>query len=206
MEVGLRAAPQVWDFRSDVDIAKAQATVRAGSAGWVEFKFDVKVEPRKLYWVHAPAAKKVYWRGVPIVPGAPSACPPGTTSAQKLGEKRWEQLGNNWCLAVKVSPESKSFAAENVIRGTHRPDRWSNIWISESQLPAHLELTWKEAKSFDTVLLTFDTNVGRRENEAFFKYPDCVKDYSVEALVRAAAWKTSRIGGRELRAAAGASV
>ena len=189
MEVGLRAAPQVWDFRSNEDLAKAQATIPAGHAGWVEFKFGAKVQPRKLYWVHAPATKGVFSRGVPIVPGQPSACPPGTTSAQKLGKTRWEQLGNNWCLAVKVSPESRPYGAENVIRGTHRPDRWSNIWISESKLPAFVELAWKEAKSFNQVLLTFDTNTGRRENEPFFKYPDCVKDYELQVF-SGGDWKT----------------
>lgn len=189
MEVGLRHAPQVWDFRSDQDLATAKATVPAGHSGWVEFKFDAKVEPRKLYWVHAPEMKKVYWRGVPIVAEEAYAGPIGASSAQKLGATRWEPLRNNWCLAVKVTPESRPYTADNVNHGTHRPDRWTNIWISEAKLPQHIELAWPKPTGFNTVILTFDTNTGRRANEAFFRYPECVKEYELQALV-GGQWKT----------------
>ena len=39
------------------------------------------------------------------------------------------------------------------------------------------------------MLLTFDTNTGRRENLPLFRYPDCVKDYDLEARLRGS-WKT----------------
>jgi hypothetical protein len=133
--------------------------------------------------------KKVYWRAVPVPAGQPSTCPPGTTAAQKYGVTRWEQHGTNWCLAIKLTPQSQPYTADNVIRGTHRPDKWTNIWISESSLPQHVELAWNQPQSFTTVLLTFDTNTGRRENEAFFRYPDCVKDYELQAQV-GGEWKT----------------
>ena len=56
-----------------------------------------------------------------------------------------------------------------------------------------MELKWDAPKTFNTVLLTFDTNTGRRENEPLFRYPDCVKDYDVETFVRGE-WKTVASG------------
>jgi predicted DNA-binding transcriptional regulator AlpA len=193
MEGGLRQAKHVWDFRSNEDLATAKATVPAGHKGWVEFRFDQKVEPRKLYWVHAPAAGKIFWRSVVVKTGVSHLTPVGCSAAQKLGKNRWEQQGTGWCLGVKVTPQSKPFGAENVIRGTHRPDLWTNIWISEARLPAHVELKWDGARKFNTVVLTFDTNTGRRENEPLFRYPDCVKDYDLEAFV-GGGWKTVAAG------------
>jgi hypothetical protein len=193
LEVGLRKAPHVWDFRSNDDIARAKATVPAGHDGWVEFRFDAKVEPRGLYWVHAPAMKKVFWKSPVIARAVPHLTPPGCSAAQRMGATRWEQQGTTWCYGIKVTPESRPFGAGNVNTGTHRPDRWTNIWISENQLPAWVELKWDAKQAFNTVVLTFDTNTGRRENEPLFRYPDCVKDYDVEAKV-GGEWKVVASG------------
>lgn len=183
MQLGLRPANHVWDFRATDDIATAKATIPAGHVGWIDFALNQKVEPRKLYFVHVPAAKQIYWYNVDHPRGVPSMVPPGASAAQKMGATRWEQQGTGACLALKVSPQSKPFGAGNVNTGTHRPDKWTNIWISAQTLPATLDLNWKSPQTFNTVLLTFDTNTGRREDEALFRYPDCVKDYDVEAKV-----------------------
>jgi hypothetical protein len=187
--IGLRAAPCVWNFRATDDLAQAKATIAPGHSGWVEFTLNQKVTPRKLYFVHAPAAKDVFWKSIVRVPGAPSLTPVGATAAQKLGPTRWEPLETGRSFAIKLSPESKPYSADNVIRGTHRPDRWPNIWISQPSLPAHVELQWPSPQAFNTVLLTFDTNTGRREDKPFFRYPDCVKDYDLMAHL-GGSWKT----------------
>jgi hypothetical protein len=187
MEVGLRKAAHVWDFRAKEDIATAKATVPAGHDGWVEFQLDAKVEPRGLYWVHAPAVKKVYWKSPVIAHGVAHLTPAGCSAAQRMGETRWEQQGTTYCYGVKVTPESRPFGAGNVNTGTHRPDKWTNLWVSEKKLPAWVMLKWDGAKAFNTVVLTFDTNPGRRENEPLFRYPDCVKDYDVE-VSRGGTW------------------
>jgi hypothetical protein len=190
LTMGLRTAKHVWDFRASDDIATAKAMLPANHAGWIEFKFDTKVEPRKLYFIHLPASKGVLWRGLEVKPGVSHATPPGCSAAQKMGATRWEQQGTAYCCPVKLTPPCNPFTAENVIRGTHRPDLWTNIWIAQpNKLPAHVELAWDKAQAFNTVVLTFDTNTGRRENGPLFRYPDCVKDYDVEARVEGA-WKT----------------
>jgi hypothetical protein len=199
LTVGLRAAPCVWDFRSNDDIATAKATIKPGHSGWLDFKLNQKVDPRKLYYVHIHAAKGIFWKSIVRVEEAPSLTPPGATAAQRIGPTRWEPLETSRCFAVKVSPESRPFGADNVIRGTHRPDKWTNIWISQPSLPAHVELKWDSPQKFNTVLLTFDTNTGRRENGAFFRYPDCVKDYDVEANVGGTWKKIVEVRGNYVR-------
>lgn len=189
LTIGLRAAPCVWDFRSTDDLATAKATIKPGHSGWVEFTLNQKVEPRKLYYVHLPAAKGVFIKAVMHEWGLPAIVPIGTTAAHKMGETRWEPSQTSRSFAVKLNPPSKAYTADNAIRGTHRPDKWTNIWISQPQLPQQLELKWPKEQSFNTVLLTFDTNTGRRENGALFRYPDCVKDYDLEASARGS-WKT----------------
>ena len=74
------------------------------------------------------------------------------------------------------------YAAGNVVRGTNRPDRWSNIWISDPKqaLPAWIELQLPAARQFNTIQLIFDTDANRRVTLPLFRYPDCVRDYRVE--------------------------
>ncbi|HTL28337.1 MAG TPA: FAD-dependent oxidoreductase, partial [Tepidisphaeraceae bacterium] len=64
LQLGLRPANHVWDFRAADDLATAKATIPAKHAGWIDFAFNTKVDPRKLYFVHAPAAKQIYWSSV----------------------------------------------------------------------------------------------------------------------------------------------
>jgi hypothetical protein len=189
IEMGLRPAEHVWDFRADRDIATAKASVAPGQDGWVEFAFNAKVEPRRLYWIHLPAAEGIDWFAIDVPRAQPCATPIGASAAQKLGKTRWEQLGIGHCYALKLTPPSRPYGAQNINHGTHRPDRWSNIWISAPKLPAEVELQWPQPLKFNTVLLTFDTNTGRRETEPLFRYPDCVKDYELQARM-GGSWRT----------------
>jgi hypothetical protein len=189
IQMGLRAAEHVWDFRADRDIATAKTSVAPGQDGWVEFAFNAKVEPRRLYWIHLPATEGIDWFAIDVPRAQPCATPIGASAAQKLGKTRWEQLGIGHCYALKLTPPSRPYGAQNINHGTHRPDRWSNIWISAPKLPAEVELQWPQPLKFNTVLLTFDTNTGRRETEPLFRYPDCVKDYTLEARVNGD-WRT----------------
>jgi hypothetical protein len=71
-----------------------------------------------------------------------------------------------------------------VVRGANRPDPWTNIHISDPVhgLPAWLELTLPRITRFNTVEITFDTDMNRHTCRPLFRYPDCVKRYDV--LVR----------------------
>jgi hypothetical protein len=65
VRLGLRAAPDVWDFRSRRDLAQARAVVRAGQRGWVRFPLSAKVQPERLYYVHTSAHEGLAWASSP---------------------------------------------------------------------------------------------------------------------------------------------
>ncbi len=191
LRLGLRPAAHVWDFRATEDIAEARATVPPRHRGWVTFALNAKVEPERLYYVHIAAQPGVSWLGYVEADGQPNRCPVGTTPADLPGERTWRALTGGHSLAVRLTPESRPYAAANVIRGTNRPDQWTNIWISdpESGLPQWIELYWPSAQRFNTIQLTFDTDQNRRVTLPLFRYPDCVRDYRLECHT-GIGWKT----------------
>ncbi|MPY88740.1 MAG: FAD-dependent oxidoreductase [Luteitalea sp.] len=190
LDIGLRAAPHVWDFRSTRDLAAARPTIEARHHGWVAIPLDVRVEAGKLYYVHVGRQPGIFWKLFKEVNGEPNRCPPGTTAANLPGKTRWRPITGGYSLCLDVAPESKPFAPPNIVRGTNRPDRWSNIWISDPSqgLPASVTLQWAARQSFNTVQLTFDTDANRRVTMPLFRYPDCVRDYQLECWSNGA-WK-----------------
>ncbi|MCC6696055.1 MAG: FAD-dependent oxidoreductase [Candidatus Hydrogenedentes bacterium] len=182
LSLSLREAAHVWDYRSAHDLAQASATVPAGSGGWVAFRFNKRVRPERLYYVCTSPAPGLYWMAYRDEPGKPCVSPVGVTAANLPGRERWRPIVGGCSLAMRLSPESRPFAAHNVNRGTHRPDTWTNLWMSNPvhALPAWLELCWPSTIKCTTLQLTFDTNANYRVLDPLFRYPDCVKDYRVE--------------------------
>lgn len=183
LQIALRNAPAVWDFRSARDLAHARAIVPKQSRGWVRFHFNTRVEPNRLYYIHTPVRQGVYWSMFAETDDdLVNRCPVGTTPASLPGTSRWRPFTQGRGFAIRLSPPSFPYGAANVIQGTNRPDQWTNIWISNPAipLPATLELRWARPVHFTTVQLTFDTNANRRATRPLFRYPECVKDYVVE--------------------------
>ncbi|MBM3737447.1 MAG: FAD-dependent oxidoreductase [Acidobacteria bacterium] len=192
LTLGLRPADFVFDFRAPRDIAAAQAVVPARSTGgYVRFDFNQAVEPDRFYYVHLPASPGIEWARYADPRDNAVVSPTGCTAAQITGPTRWEPFRNNVHYCLRVSPQQRPYQAVNVIRGTSRPDRWTNLYISDS-LPAWIELTLPRARRIDTVQLVFDTDVNRHSRLPLYVYPDCVKSYDV--LVRSGSgWK--RVAG-----------
>jgi hypothetical protein len=192
LTIPLSEAAHVWDFRSDRDIAKASARVKAGTKGWVRFRFNVRVAPEKLYYVYTGKHEGLFWQQnrVPNDRGV-SLCPVGATSASLPGASRWRSFTEGRSFAIRIAPEIFPYSAENIIRGTNRPDKWTNIWISDpaKSLPAWIELRWNRKISFNTVQITFDTNATRRATLPLYRYPECVKDYRIE-IGSAGSWRS----------------
>ncbi len=94
----------------------------------------------------------------------------------------WDLVLYEWCIREK---NLTLFLNTNM----------HGVEMENESLPQHLELNWDKPKKFNTILLTFDTNTGRRENLPLFRYPDCVKDYDLEAR-NDGEWKTI-VSGRD---------
>jgi len=190
LRVGLRAAPHVWDFRATKDLAEAKVIIPANHRGWVAFPLQAKVEPGKLYYLHTNAQRGIFWKQFRETDGKPNQCPVATTPADLPGATTWRAITGGYSFCLRVTPESKPYAAGNVVRGTNRPDRWSNIWISDptQALPAWIELQLPTTRQLNTIQLTFDTDANRRVTLPLFRYPDCVRDYRLEYW-SGGAWK-----------------
>ena len=84
---------------------------------------------------------------------------------------------------MRLFPESKPYEGENILSGITRPERWTNIWVSdpEAGLPQSAELDFGGEVSFNTVYLTFDTNLNtpHMKTPGLFKHPECVRDYTL---------------------------
>jgi len=190
LPLGLRPAAHVWDFRARDDLAEARATIPAGHQGWVAFDLDTPVEPGRLYYVHVPRKPGITWKSFHQDDHQPPRYPVGTTPADLPGRTTWRARTHGYAFCLRVSPECRPYAPANVIRGTNRPDTWTNIWISDpgQKLPAWLELRWSTPQRFSTVELTFDTETNRRVELPLFRYPDCVRDYTLQ-VPTATGWR-----------------
>ncbi len=95
---------------------------------------------------------------------------------------KWKNMP--FSVLFNTDPVSYPFGAKNVISGVARPDKDTNIWISDpsEDMPQSITLSWDSDVEFDTVHLKFDTDL----SHCIWSYPApikaCVCDYSVEAF------------------------
>ena len=172
----LRPAKDIWDFSQSEDLVCLKEKVIAHSFGWIKYKIDLKVIPHKLYWVYLSQAEGIFWVRSKFFPT-------GTLSAFKFMEK-WKCQKHVY--AMTIDPVSFPYEASNVIDGTARPEEWTHIWISDPNepLPQTIEINFNKTITFNSIYLTFDTNLSRdwRFIPGLYKAPECVKDYKIEYL------------------------
>ncbi len=191
LTLGLRSSDFVYDFRNTSDIATAKAIVPPQSTGYVRFEFRRPIDPDRYYYIHLPAAPGISWAHHADKPDQAAVSPTGCTAARLPGPTRWEPLRNNQHFCIRIAPTQRPYQPQNVVRGTSRPDRWTNLYISET-LPATLDLTLPSVQTIRSIQLIFDTDVNRHSRRPLFVYPDCVKAYDILARINGA-WQ--RIAG-----------
>lgn len=192
--LGVRKADFVYDLRSQPDIATASAAIPPRATGYVRFDFHHPVEPMHLYAAHLPRIPGVSWAMFSDVFDAPALSPVGCTAAELPGPTRWHGITRGCHFCLRLTPQQRPYGPQNVVRGANRPDRWTNIYISDPArpLPAWIELQLPRAARFNTVEIMFDTDMNRHTRRQLYRYPDCVKRYDV--LVRQGnGWR--RVGG-----------
>ncbi len=172
-------------------LKEVSATLRRGGPAWVPFDFHVNLGKDALLWVELDASEGVSWLQRTEQP------PVGTrrmlrNPADKnwLREKGWRH--ENGSFAVRIFPESRPYSGENAGNGVARPERWTNLWISDPReaLPQYLELSFPRVTKLNTVRLTFDTNLDANIYLPSYyggvfgigEMPTCVRDYDVLGL------------------------
>jgi len=177
VSLGLRQAKHIWDFAGNKDLVVARGKVPAHSFGWVRFQIDQDVTPHKLYWVHLPKKENIFW----------TRCdnhPVGTVSAFRfLGTWKVQKC----VYSMTLNPPSTPYEPLNTVNGSPtRPEKWTNIWISdaEEEFPQTIEVNFGKPVQFNTVCLTFDTNLNKEYfyTPPLYRAPECVRDYTIEYL------------------------
>lgn len=190
IKLTLRQVDHVWDLRPTQQIASATATIPAGYKGYVKFSLQAKTKPGSLYFVSIDAQPDIGWALFTDESGQPSQVPVGTTAADLPPGNMWRPYTNGRSFAVRIMPEQRPYSAENVIHGTNRPDKWTNIYVSDPAqgLPAWIELRFPTPIVMDEIQITFDTDTNRRVKLPLFRYPECVKRYEI-SIPQGSGWK-----------------
>jgi hypothetical protein len=191
LNLTLRKVEHVWDLRPTPVIATSTATIGAGYKGYVSFPLHAKKDPGSLYFACIEANSQIAWAMFAETEGQPSMVPVGTTAADLPPGNQWRPITGGRSFVLRLAPEQRPYAPQNVVRGTNRPDRWTNIFLSDpaQALPAWLELRLPAPVRFNQVQITFDTNANRRISLPLFRYPECVKKYEI-AIPQGSGWTT----------------
>lgn len=165
-------------------VGTATAKVVKGEPVWTTFVFRVNLGEDTLFWLQLDADERLNWSY------QAGNTPIGTRAAIWDGKKKnWNPKKGSY--TTRIFPESCPYNGTNVINGVARPEKWTNLWISDSskKLPQYLELDFQEEKMINTVYLTFDTdldtNIYLPEPNGVFgiaAMPSCVKDYDILGL------------------------
>ena len=190
VRLSLHPAADVWDLSGLQRAPLAEASAKAPAyPGWNAFTLNAAVEPGHLYWLRAEAGPEVVWR-------MSAATVPGATAA-RLQPEGWRcapGIFQTWRhLAAWLSPNTEPLGPENVTNGVARPEAWPNLWISDpaQPLPQWLCLDLPRPARIGAIHLTLDTDIARTymQRPAFFRAPECARDFRVE--VRSAGeWHT----------------
>jgi len=158
-------------------LAKSPERVSAGSRGWVEFSVGASTTPGRLYRVSVPASPGLAWSHARPMPGVAAAVRGPEMVRWIASEKA--------VFAMRLDPPCRPFAPANAINGTARPEKWTNIWISDPgrPLPQSITLDLGSPTAFDTVYLSFDTylHVNAYHLPPMQCIPECVRDYRLLA-------------------------
>ena len=191
ISLSLRKVEHVWDLRPTPVVATVTATIGPGYKGYVAFPLRIKTESGSLYFAQIEANPQISWAMFAETGGSPSMVPVGTTAADLPPGGLWRPLTGGRSFVLRLSPEQRPYGPQNVVRGTNRPDRWTNVFLSDptQSLPAWLELRLPTPVRFNEIQLTFDTDANRRVGLPLFRYPECVKKYEI-AIPQGDGWTT----------------
>ncbi|HDH07156.1 MAG TPA: FAD-dependent oxidoreductase [Thermoproteales archaeon] len=176
VKIKMKLSPidSIWSLNKPKEPIKiVELSLEKGLNGWINIPFNVTVEPKRLYRIEIPATPGVF---LSLAKPLPGVC---------LGWKKpyWRRYRSRKdSLALRLKPISYPFTPDNIVNGYARPYNWTNIWISNEGFPQTVLLDLGRVRKFNTIYLTFDTNLNVEYNSLppFYVFPECVKNYTVE--------------------------
>ncbi|MBT3287842.1 MAG: FAD-dependent oxidoreductase [Victivallales bacterium] len=185
IKMHLRTAAKAGDVTATEDLAASETTMNPKGTKWMEFEIARDLpEPFAWFWIEK--TEGVNWSLM-------TAAPP--QSFRFYGaEKAWTIVDNQF-YAFYTKPAlcvPASFSPSFVVNGTARKwDGKTNMWASDprQEMPQWLELGLGRAQTFNSVYLTFDTNLAPRlPSEAC--PPEAVRDYQIQVPRPGGGWRT----------------
>lgn len=152
------------------------------------FDFDHSVAENSLYWIVVEENPDVSWLF------KEGHIPVGTRCIRKNG--RW--IGMTGSFALEITPESHPYEGHNVVNGISRPEKWTNLWISDEtkSLPQRIELVFNRIELIRTIVINFDSDLTKNIYlpapwgvSGNGDMPTCVKDYDILAKTKDG-WET----------------
>ena len=164
LKASIFKAEDIWDFSSikkpDEQIAASSVETTGSGQQWVRFPFKINNICPGLFLIKIEAVNnpgKAMWLGslngpVGVVRGRVEAPP---CARGNLAPDYQTMRGT---FIFRIYPESKPYSAQNIINGVARPERWTNLWVSDmlSGNPEWVELAWNREVLIKQVNISFD--------------------------------------------------
>jgi len=172
----LRNSSDLWDFRASEDILRREVDLKEGEQ---EIEIELKREFEKgIYWFYLEPEEGVY-------PRETNEELPGLTEIYKTGNLWRFKMGRN--LFFKLIPTLYPFTPDNIISGVSRPEKWTNVWISDGEkgFPQYLEMDLGEEREFNMLQFFFDASIEKEYSQLppFYIPPHIPKDFKIYALL-----------------------
>jgi hypothetical protein len=192
LKVDMFPCQDLWDLRRNERICSVTLTVGPKFEGWVPIPVGKTDLNQQFYrFEFFPGGHPISLRLVDG-DGKSQIKPVGAYAAEDPnGSGSWDvREAYRKCLAMKFAPEQFPYSAGNVIHGVPRPEKWTNIWISDEGCAQHLDLTFDQIQTIRQIHITWDTNLERSYSRTppLFRAPECVKDYEILGLTQADEW------------------
>ena len=185
VEAFVYSIQNLWDYRVKAanPLAKTILNVPVGEKIWVDWNVhltsDNGLAKDQYIRLDLGVNTNLEWKEAGCII-------PGHTAMYQIGKNKMRRYYNGNTLSFKISPEQDCFHADNVISGVSRPYQYTNVWMSDSNLPLSqwIKLSWEEAQEINSVELTFPGHLLREYHayKPFYKDPQCPKDYEIWAL------------------------
>lgn len=147
----LRSSYDLWDFTSEEEILYKEIKVKKNDEELV-IEIDKKFK-KGIYWFYFEKNEDIYLKTT-------KESLPGLCMILKQG-KMWRFDWSRRNLYFEIEPTIFPFVPENIISGVSRPEKWTNVWISEKDMPQWIEIDFKEEKEFNLIQFIFDADIDK---------------------------------------------
>jgi len=168
----LRKSFDLWDFKEKEDLISKKIKIVKGES-IVEIELDKDFE-KGIYWFFFEKNDKVFLK---LTKGSI----PGLCSVYKPGNK-W-LFSPGYQLYFQLVPDLYPFGPENINSGVSRPEKWTNVWISDprEKFPVWVELEMEDESEINMLQITFSARLDQEYHKIppFFVVPEIPSHYKI---------------------------